>query len=95
VLPTTFHIDIPEHLNDEVKKCKDTAAVKEVGIRWGVQQSKELMQHGVPTLHYYHMGKSDPIYKIAKELFSPIDVRNRTPLSGVEHTSICLRGSMA
>ena len=69
VLPTAFHIDIPEDLADEVEKCKDNAAVKEVGIKWAIQQSKELIKKGVPTLHFYSMGKSDPIYRIAKELF--------------------------
>ncbi|MEK6783425.1 MAG: methylenetetrahydrofolate reductase [Bacteroidota bacterium] len=69
VLPTIFHIDLPEELADEIDKCKDNAAVKLVGIEWAVKQSKELMKFGVPTLHFYSMGKSDPIYKIAKELF--------------------------
>ena len=69
VLPTIFHIDLPEELADEVEKCKDNVAVKQVGIEWAIQQSKELMKFGVPTLHFYSMGKSDPIYKIAKQLF--------------------------
>jgi len=69
VLPTIFHIDLPTELTDEVEKCKDNAAVKQVGIEWAVQQSKELIKFGVPTLHFYSMGKSDPIYKIGKELF--------------------------
>ena len=69
VLPTIFYIDIPEELGDEVEKCKDNKAVKELGIEWAVKQSKELMKAGVPTLHFYSMGKSDPIYRIAKELF--------------------------
>ena len=69
VLPTIFHIDLPEELADEIEKCKDNAAVKQVGIEWTVKQSKELMQHGVPLVHFYSMGKSDPIYKIAKQLF--------------------------
>jgi methylenetetrahydrofolate reductase (NADPH) len=69
ILPTTFHIDIPEELSDEVEKCADNKAVKEIGIKWAVQQSKELIKFGVPTLHFYSMGKSDPIYRIAKELF--------------------------
>lgn len=69
ILPTTFHIDIPEDLADEVEKCADNKAVKEVGIKWAIQQSKELVKFGVPTLHFYSMGKSDPIYRIAKELF--------------------------
>ena len=69
ILPTTFHIDIPEELSDAVEKCADNKAVKEVGIEWAVQQSKELIKHGVPTLHFYSMGKSDPIYRIARQLF--------------------------
>jgi methylenetetrahydrofolate reductase (NADPH) len=69
ILPTTFHIDIPEVLADEAEKCKDNAAVKEVGVAWAVQQSRELIKAGAPTIHFYSMGKSDPIYRIAKELF--------------------------
>ncbi|MFN7704761.1 MAG: methylenetetrahydrofolate reductase [NAD(P)H] [Chryseotalea sp.] len=69
ILPTIFHIDLPDALTEEVEKCKDNAQVKEVGIKWAVAQSKELMKAGVPSLHFYSMGKSDPIYRIAKELF--------------------------
>lgn len=69
VLPTIFHIDLPEELADEIDKCKDNTAVKQVGIEWTVKQSKELMKFGVPTLHFYSMGKSDPIFRIAKALF--------------------------
>lgn len=69
VLPTIFHIDLPDELADEVEKCKDNASVKQVGIEWAVRQSRELMKFGVPTLHFYSMGKSDPIYRIAKQLF--------------------------
>jgi methylenetetrahydrofolate reductase (NADPH) len=69
ILPTIFHIDLPEELADEVEKCKDNAEVREVGIKWAIQQSRELIKFGVPTLHFYSMGKSDPIFRIAKELF--------------------------
>ena len=69
ILPKIFHIDLPEPLADEIEKCKDNKAAKEVGIEWCIQQSKELVKFGVPTLHYYSMGKSDPLYQIAKELF--------------------------
>jgi methylenetetrahydrofolate reductase (NADPH) len=69
ILPKAFHIDIPEELSEEVEKCKDSTAAKEIGIEWCIKQSKELIKHNVPTLHFYSMGKSDPIYRIAKELF--------------------------
>jgi len=69
ILPKVFHIDIPEELSEAVEKCKDNQAVKEVGIEWCVKQSKELINRNVPTIHFYSMGKSDPIYRIARELF--------------------------
>lgn len=69
ILPRIFHIDIPEALSDEIEKCKDNEQVKEVGVAWAIQQSKELMEFGVPCLHFYSMGKAEPVYKIASELF--------------------------
>ncbi|MGB3182492.1 MAG: methylenetetrahydrofolate reductase [NAD(P)H] [Cyclobacteriaceae bacterium] len=69
ILPSIFHIDIPEELADEVEKCKDNAAARQVGVEWAIKQSKELMEFGVPVLHYYSMGKSDTILKVAQQLF--------------------------
>jgi methylenetetrahydrofolate reductase (NADPH) len=50
-------------------KCKDNDQVREVGVEWAVQQAKELMEFGVPCLHFYSMGKAEPVYKIASSLF--------------------------
>ncbi len=69
VLPSVFHIDIPEELTKEVLKCKDNSQVKEVGIEWSIQQCKELIKKGVPCLHFYTMSRSETTYKIAKALF--------------------------
>ncbi len=68
-LPRTFFLDLPDALVDELEKCTTNEAVKEVGIEWCVKQSKELIKFGTPCLHYYSMGKSDPIYRIAEEVF--------------------------
>ncbi len=68
-LPSIFHIDLPEDLSDEVEKCKDNVAARQVGVEWCIKQSKELMEFGVPCLHYYSMGKAEPVYQIAKALF--------------------------
>lgn len=68
-LSKTFSIDIPDLLVKEVLKCKDNKQVREVGIEWAVQQSKELIKYGVPVLHYYTMGKPDNIRKIAERVF--------------------------
>ena len=69
LLPQVFRVDIPEELIEAVEKCKDNKAVRQVGIEWCIQQSKELKAAGVPVLHYYSMGKSDNIKAIAQEVF--------------------------
>jgi methylenetetrahydrofolate reductase (NADPH) len=68
-LPRTFFLDLPDALMAELDKCKSNADVKEVGIAWAIRQSKELVQAGVPSLHYYTMSKAEATYKIAKEVF--------------------------
>jgi methylenetetrahydrofolate reductase (NADPH) len=69
LLPSIFHVDLPDDLVDELEKCKDNEAVREVGIEWAIKQSKELMDYGVPVLHYYTMSKSKVIRRIAEQLF--------------------------
>ncbi len=68
-LPKVFHIDLPQDLYVELEKCKDDKAVKEVGVKWCIQQSKELKKAGVPCLHYYTMGTSESTKRVAKEVF--------------------------
>jgi methylenetetrahydrofolate reductase (NADPH) len=69
MLPRTFFLDLPDALMEDLEKCKTNAEVKEVGIAWAIQQSKELAAHGIPVLHYYTMSKADATYRIAKEVF--------------------------
>jgi methylenetetrahydrofolate reductase (NADPH) len=68
-LPSIFYIDFPDELMEELEKCKTNADVKQVGIEWAIQQSRELIKSGVPSLHYYTMSKADATYKVAKEVF--------------------------
>jgi methylenetetrahydrofolate reductase (NADPH) len=69
VLSKLFHIDFPDALVLEVEKCKDDKAVKQVGIEWAIQQSKELRDAGTPVLHYYTMGLSEATKAIASKVF--------------------------
>lgn len=69
LLPQVFRIDIPEELIVEVEKCDNNKDVRKVGVEFAIQQSKELLDAGVPVLHYYSMGKSDNIKAIASALF--------------------------
>ena len=69
LIPHRFSVDLPDDLIMEVVKCKDNDAVRQVGVEWCIDQSKELLKYGVPILHYYSMGKSSNIYQVASEVF--------------------------
>ena len=45
------------------------SGIKQIGIEWCTQQSKELVAAGMPVLHYYSMGKAENIKAIAKNIF--------------------------
>lgn len=68
-IPKTFNVDIPADLVKEMLKCDTNKEVRELGVEWAIQQSKELIDFGVPVLHFYTMGKSDNVQKIAKAVF--------------------------
>ncbi|MDT3404135.1 methylenetetrahydrofolate reductase [NAD(P)H] [Mucilaginibacter terrae] len=68
-LPKIFHIDMPEDLCDAVQACKNDKEVKEVGIEWMINQCKELIDFGVPVLHFYTMGNPEPTKRIAQAIF--------------------------
>lgn len=69
LLPHRFHVDIPDDLVKEVVNCKDNKEVRAAGVRWAIEQCKELKAANVPVLHFYSMGKVDNIQKIAREIF--------------------------
>jgi len=69
LLPQTFNVDIPPDLAIEMEKCRDNKAVRELGIEWGIQQSKELLAAGIPIIHFFTMGRSDNIRRIVENVF--------------------------
>ena len=69
ILPKVFFIDIPEDLVKEVQKCKTNEEAFQVGIDWSIQQSRELIEFGVPVLHYFTIGISENISQIARAVF--------------------------
>ena len=69
LIPHRFKVDLPDDLIMEVVKAKDNDAVKQIGIEWCTQQSKELVKAGIPLLHYYSMGKAENVKAIARSIF--------------------------
>jgi len=68
-IPHRFKVDLPDELIKEIVKAPDNEQVKEIGIEWCIAQSRELIQAGIPVLHYYSMGRSESIRKIAETVF--------------------------
>lgn len=69
LLPQTFHIDLPNDLVQEIKKCKSNKEVRVVGVEWAIEQSKQLIKYGAPGIHYYTLDQSDNVKKIASVIF--------------------------
>lgn len=68
-LPKIFHIDLPEDLVEAVQGCKTAKDVKQVGTEFMIKQCKELIDFGVPVLHFYTMGKPEQTRQIAEAIF--------------------------
>jgi methylenetetrahydrofolate reductase (NADPH) len=65
-IPRTFYVDIPDALADEVLANPDR--VSDIGVEWALKQSQELLDHGVPSLHFYVMQSAAAIKKLMAKL---------------------------
>lgn len=66
-IPRTFHCEIPEALAEAIEKAPP-GQVTDVGAEWAIQQSRELLDQGAPSLHYYVMSSSKAINKVLAKL---------------------------
>ena len=69
MIPKTFKVDLPDELVKEALKCKNETEVQQVGVEWCIKQCRELMAHGVPSIHFYSIGAVDSIKEVAKEIY--------------------------
>ena len=69
MIPKIFKVDLPDDLVKETLKCKNDAEVQQVGVEWCIKQCRELMAHGVPSIHFYSIGAVDSIKEVAKEIY--------------------------
>lgn len=69
VLPKIFRVDIPTEFAKELNKCKTNEDARRVGVEWCIEQSKELIAHKVPSLHFYTMMATESVKEIAKEVY--------------------------
>ena len=68
-IPKFFNTNFHEEFSNELEKCKTNEEIKKVGIEWSIEQSKELIDAGVPVLHFYTMGKGQSVKEVASNIF--------------------------
>lgn len=69
MLPRTFHIDFPEELANELRKCTSNDAARQLGIEWCAHQASELKKAGVPSIHFYSMNAVNSVEEVAKRVY--------------------------
>ncbi len=66
-LPSSFHCDIPPALADEVVAA-DADQVTDVGVAWAIEQSRDLLDRGAPSLHFYVMSNAGAVGRVVDAL---------------------------
>jgi methylenetetrahydrofolate reductase (NADPH) len=66
ILPKYFHLNIPGELADEV--LADGAHTRSIGVEWCRRQCIELLERGVPGIHFYIMGDPSPALDVIEGL---------------------------
>lgn len=69
VLPKIFKTDIPEVFAAELRKCKTDAEAAEVGVEWCTAQARDLIAHGVPSIHFYSMMATQSVKRVAQAVY--------------------------
>lgn len=70
LLPESFSLDIPQELVKEMLAHKeDRQACYEIGREWCSAQCADLLENGVPAIHFYTMGRPDNVVSILKDRF--------------------------
>ncbi len=69
VLPKIFSTYIPEEFAAALRACKTDNDAVEVGVEWCTQQAKDLIAHGVPSIHFYSMMATQSVKLVAKAVF--------------------------
>lgn len=69
ILPKIFHVDLPSELALALSGCKDDVAAKQVGVEWCIQQAKELMASGVPSIHFYSHNATESVKQVATQIY--------------------------
>jgi methylenetetrahydrofolate reductase (NADPH) len=66
-IPSSFFVEIPTELADEVLAARPEQVV-DIGVEWALKQTQELLDRGVPSVHFYVMQSAAAISKLMAKL---------------------------
>lgn len=69
ILPKVFKVDLPTELATELIKCKDDVSAKNIGVEWCITQVKDLIAHGVPSIHFYSHNATQSVKNVVSQIF--------------------------
>jgi methylenetetrahydrofolate reductase (NADPH) len=52
-----------------LNKAQKLSEIREIGVYWCTKQAKDLLEHGVPGVHFYTLGKAESVSRIVREVF--------------------------
>jgi len=65
-IPRNFHCEIPAALTDEVASAPEHT--RDIGAAWAVEQVTELLESGVPSVHFYVLANSRAVTNVLTQL---------------------------
>jgi methylenetetrahydrofolate reductase (NADPH) len=66
-IPKNFYVEIPDEYASEIQQAKPEH-VTDISVEWTAKQCEELLNSGVPSLHFYIMLNSRPVIKLMNRL---------------------------
>lgn len=66
-IPKNFYVSMPDALVDEIMSAKPEH-VLEIGVEWAARQVEELLDHNVPSVHFYVMQNPKPVRMLMDRL---------------------------
>lgn len=67
LIPEFFYIKISDELGKQVEEAKTNDEVKNIGVNWAIEQTKELYEANVPCIHFYIMQSAKQVVNVVQE----------------------------
>ncbi|HEV7128709.1 MAG TPA: methylenetetrahydrofolate reductase [NAD(P)H] [Ktedonobacterales bacterium] len=67
-VPRTFFVNIPEAFEAEMEEATRPEQMAEIGVAWAVRQCKELLNAGVPCLHFYVTNNANLVTRVMRQI---------------------------